>query len=86
MPKRADVAGEMQDLSLGECLTLLAGGHEGRIAIVADGQPAICPVNYVADGASIIFRTNWPMLGRASLASLAFQIAGADVDGRIVGR
>lgn len=60
----------------------MAAGREGRIALVAAGQPVICPVNYVVSRRSVIFRTNWPMLGCANLASLAFQTDGADVGGR----
>jgi uncharacterized protein len=63
-------------------LTLVAAGHEGRVALVADGQPVICPVNCVVGRNSILFRTNWPMLGSASLASLAFQIDGVEAGGQ----
>ena len=80
-PTYGDVSCQLQALSEEECLRFLAAGGEGRIALVADGQPVICPVNYVVDGDCIIFRTNWPMLGRASLALLALQIDGADVGG-----
>ena len=75
-------AGELQTMSEEECLALLDEGGEGRIAVVVNGQPVICPVNYVVGRASIIFRTNWAMLGNASPTSLAFQIDGTDVVGR----
>lgn len=71
-------AGELAVLGQAECLALLGGNQVGRVAIVVDGQPAICPVNYVVDGDSIVFRTNWPVLAHASLAPLAFQIDGVD--------
>lgn len=82
MPERGSVAPAVENLSKEECLTLVAAGREGRIALVAAGQPVICPVNYVVSRRSVIFRTNWPMLGCANLASLAFQTDGADVGGR----
>ena len=82
MPERGSVAALLENLSEEECLTLVAAGHEGRIALVADGKPVICPVNYVVIRQSIVFRTNWPMLGCANLASLAFQTDGANVGGR----
>jgi uncharacterized protein len=82
VPERGSIKAALAILSENECLTLAAAGQEGRIALVADGRPVICPVNYVVSRRSIIFRTNWPMLGCASLASLAFQTDGADVGGR----
>lgn len=81
VPKRGNV-GELEALSEEECLTFVAAGHEARVALVADGEPVICPVNYVVGRGTILFRTNWPMLGCASLASLAFQIDGAEVGGQ----
>jgi hypothetical protein len=75
------LAGHLEALSEADCLALVAASSEARIAVVADGQPVICPVNYVVGRDSIVFRTNWPMLGNACLTSLAFQIDGADMGG-----
>jgi nitroimidazol reductase NimA-like FMN-containing flavoprotein (pyridoxamine 5'-phosphate oxidase superfamily) len=44
-------------LSEDECWNLLARRELGRLAIVADGRPDIFPVNYVVDGARVLFRT-----------------------------
>ena len=49
--------GHLEVLSEEECQKLLAGRTVGRIAFTVDGQPEIFPVNYVADGSTIVFRT-----------------------------
>lgn len=74
-----DGAGELEVLGEAECLALLAANHVGRVAIIVDGQPVLHPVNYVVDGDSVVFRTNWPILAHALLAPLAFQIDRLDV-------
>lgn len=65
---------DLEALNEAECLDLLAATEVGRIAIVDEGRPVICPVNYVVDGKSIVVRTNWTMLISASLAVVAFEI------------
>jgi nitroimidazol reductase NimA-like FMN-containing flavoprotein (pyridoxamine 5'-phosphate oxidase superfamily) len=72
-------ARELEVLAEAECRALLAANQVGRVAVVVDGQPAICPVYYVVDGDSIVVRTNWPLLTRACPALVAFQIDGVDV-------
>ncbi len=69
--------GALEVLTEAECLALLAGNQVAHVAVGGDGPPAICPVNYVVDGNSIVIRTNWPALAHASLALLTFQIDGA---------
>lgn len=39
------------------CWALLARGELGRLALSVDGMPEIFPVNYVADGPRLLFRT-----------------------------
>lgn len=40
-----------------ECWNLLGRGEVGRLAVIDDGVPNIFPVNYIADGGRILFRT-----------------------------
>lgn len=44
-------------LSEEECWNLLARGELGRLAVAMKGEPDIFPVNYVTDGARVLFRT-----------------------------
>lgn len=39
------------------CVRLLQAQHLGRIAVAIAGHPKIFPVNYVADGETIVFRS-----------------------------
>ena len=48
---------EMVEIPVDQCLAMLAMQEIGRIAVVRDGFPMIFPVNYVAQGADILFRT-----------------------------
>lgn len=73
-----DYARKLEVLGEAECRTFLAASQVGRVAVVVDGQPTICPVNYVVDGNSIVVRTNWPILTRACPSLVALQIDGAD--------
>jgi nitroimidazol reductase NimA-like FMN-containing flavoprotein (pyridoxamine 5'-phosphate oxidase superfamily) len=72
----------LEMLSEAECLAYLRATRVGRVAVVINGQPAICPVNYVMDGEVIVLRTNWSMLTTTCLASVALQIDGVDAGGR----
>jgi uncharacterized protein len=61
------------------CEAFLANGSVGRLAVVVDGAPHIVPVNYVADGATIVFRTApGTVLTEASLRKVAFEVDGID--------
>lgn len=44
-------------LGLDECLRRLRSTPVGRIALVADGDPVILPVNHGVDGSDVVFRT-----------------------------
>jgi nitroimidazol reductase NimA-like FMN-containing flavoprotein (pyridoxamine 5'-phosphate oxidase superfamily) len=41
-----------------QCLSLLSRQRIGRVSVTKDALPVIVPVNYVVDGASVVFRTN----------------------------
>lgn len=49
--------GPVTELSDRESWVLLDGSTFGRLGVSLDNQPEIFPVDYVADGASVLFRT-----------------------------
>ena len=77
------MTGSLEALSDEDCRALLASGRIGRVAVTADALPVIAPVNYVADGNSIVFRTKRDgMLSRAcDGAVIAFEIDDLAADG-----
>jgi nitroimidazol reductase NimA-like FMN-containing flavoprotein (pyridoxamine 5'-phosphate oxidase superfamily) len=73
----------LETLSQPECAALLAGGSVGRLAIVVDDHPHIVPVNYAAEGTTIVFRTAADtILTEASLRRVAFEVDAIDEDRR----
>jgi uncharacterized protein len=73
----------LEPLSREMCETLLASGSIGRLAVVIDDQPHIVPVNYVADGATIVFRTApGTVLTESALQRVAFEVDGIDEERR----
>ena len=71
--------GFLGELSLAECLELLAGHEVGRVAVVVDGQPMIFPVNYALDGQFIVFRNDpGTKLTHASFGRVAFEVDEID--------
>lgn len=70
---------EIHELTKQECLELLARNEIGRLAVVADGQPRIFPVNYVLDGEIVVFRTDpGTKLDHAGLDRVAFEVDEID--------
>jgi nitroimidazol reductase NimA-like FMN-containing flavoprotein (pyridoxamine 5'-phosphate oxidase superfamily) len=56
--ERRDEGQNLEVLDRVTCIELLSRhGFVGRLAIVADGRPAIFPVNYIVDDGSIVFCT-----------------------------
>jgi len=54
----ATAATNLQKLSTQESMTLLRDkSYVGRVAFVVDGEPFILPVNYLAEGDSVVFST-----------------------------
>ncbi|MHC5796406.1 pyridoxamine 5'-phosphate oxidase family protein [Lacisediminihabitans sp. FW035] len=49
--------GAVHVLSEAECWQLLDGSSFGRLAVSVGNQPEIFPVNYYADGRTVLFRT-----------------------------
>ena len=48
---------ELDTLAADECLRLLATHWLGRVGLSVGALPAILPVTYLVDGASVVFRT-----------------------------
>ena len=69
------------ELDARECRGLLEGRQVGRVAVCTPTGPQILPVNYVVDGASIVFRTApYGVLGRHAWHDrIAFEIDDTDV-------
>jgi nitroimidazol reductase NimA-like FMN-containing flavoprotein (pyridoxamine 5'-phosphate oxidase superfamily) len=67
--------GALEELTVGECLALLADREVGRLAVVVEGQPVIFPVNYVLDGETVVFRNDpGSKLAHAGLDRVAFEV------------
>jgi nitroimidazol reductase NimA-like FMN-containing flavoprotein (pyridoxamine 5'-phosphate oxidase superfamily) len=64
---------ELRILSRDESLELLAGGWIGRVIMSANALPTAMPVNYVLDGAFIVFRSGPGM--KLSVAEAATVVA-----------
>lgn len=75
--------GVLRQLTYDECLQRLAAGGVGRVAITRHALPAIVPVNFVASGAAIFFRTEpGGMLAHGCDGTVvAFEIDGVEPDG-----
>jgi uncharacterized protein len=70
----------MEGVEPAVCLSLLAGEEIGRLAVVVDGEPEICPLNYlVDDDGTIIFRTESGTTVSACVGSAAvFEVDSLD--------
>jgi nitroimidazol reductase NimA-like FMN-containing flavoprotein (pyridoxamine 5'-phosphate oxidase superfamily) len=68
-----------EELSVGECLQLLAAHNFGRIAVVVDSHPIVFPLNYALEGDSVVFRTApGTKLSGAAMGHVAFEIDAVD--------
>jgi nitroimidazol reductase NimA-like FMN-containing flavoprotein (pyridoxamine 5'-phosphate oxidase superfamily) len=52
------MAGYVQVLTDEQCMTRLSQQRIGRVSVTKDALPVIVPVNFVTDGASVVFRTH----------------------------
>jgi hypothetical protein len=75
--------GPVTELSDAESWLLLDGSTFGRLGVSLDDQPEIFPVNYAADGTSILFRTAEGTKLHELLAngSVVFEADAQDADG-----
>jgi uncharacterized protein len=73
------------ELDVRECRELLAGGEVGRVALCTASGPQILPVNYVVDGASVVFRTApYGVLGQHTWRGpVAFEVDEVDRESRV---
>ena len=73
---------EPVELGPSECRDLLSQGVVGRVALCTARGPQIIPVNYVVDGASVVFRTSpYGVLGQAATdARIAFEVDEIDAE------
>ena len=72
---------ELQMLTRAECLELLLAHDFGRVALVADGQPLVFPVNYGMEHEVVVFRTGpGTKLRWAPMRKVAFEIDEIDHD------
>ncbi len=85
MPEHAmPEGGELEPLSLDECLILLRAATLGRIAIVVDGAPTLLPVNFrlVEDAGRrwIVVRTRTGNVIDRGSVMVAFEVDEIDAD------
>jgi len=57
MPEHPTDHAGLEVLPFEVCLQLLASVPVGRVGFVADGEVVVLPVNHLADGQDVIFRT-----------------------------
>lgn len=70
-------------LAADACWALLRTVAVGRLAVVAEGNPEIFPINFVVDHGSVVFRTAEGTKAAAALsgARVAFESDGTDTAG-----
>jgi uncharacterized protein len=67
-----------------ECLERLGREVVGRLGVVDAGTPMILPVNYVLDGADIVFRSgDGTKVSAGPRARACFEIDGIDREARV---
>ena len=73
----------LEVLTPAQCWELLGSAQIGRVAVLVDGRPEIYPVNFVADGESVVFRTDHgsKLHGLAVHPETSFEVDGFDQDG-----
>jgi nitroimidazol reductase NimA-like FMN-containing flavoprotein (pyridoxamine 5'-phosphate oxidase superfamily) len=80
MPADATSSSISRTLVAEECTSLLRSGGVGRVAVVVSGRPHIVPVNYVADGDVVVFRTEaGTILNDVSRRAVAFETDAIDL-------
>lgn len=70
----------LHEMSVDECVELVAAGTVGRAAICTPTGPHVVPVNYAVHGTSIVFRTTpYSVLGTYAWAGdIAFEVDDFD--------
>jgi uncharacterized protein len=77
-------APDVEELRHDECWRLMRTADIGRMAVVIGDHPEIFPVNFVVDGATVVFRTaaGTKLTAVLSAAAVAFETDGMDEKGR----
>jgi 1-acyl-sn-glycerol-3-phosphate acyltransferase len=70
----------MQVLGVKECERLLRRGGIGRVGVVADGTPAIRPVNFAFNGGHVVIRTGDSVLAEAAGRGATAQLEVDEID------
>ena len=69
----------IESLDRDACLRLLAGDEVGRLGVVSGGAPLIFVVNYVLDGADVVFRSDsGTKVDHGMRAPACFEVDGFD--------
>jgi len=68
--------GRLTEMPAGECHDLMGSTSVGRVAFVDEDGPVVLPVNYVLDGATVLFSTSPAnTIGRhLDSAAVAFEV------------
>ena len=79
-PSSTESSPGVQNLENHECWALLRTVSVGRLAVLADGQPDIFPINYTVDGGTLVFRTGegTKLAGATGGANVALEADGVD--------
>ncbi|GGT37199.1 hypothetical protein GCM10010271_46510 [Streptomyces kurssanovii] len=76
---RAALHPELVELGIQECWELLGGNGVGRVAVTTESGPAILPVNYLAVGGEVAFRTSPDAVpAKAAGHEVAFEVDRID--------
>ncbi len=72
-----------QELSKGECFSLLARQYLGRVSFIDKYGPTVLPVNFLLDRHTVVFRTDEGAKLDAALrhGRVAFEVDDVDVSG-----
>jgi nitroimidazol reductase NimA-like FMN-containing flavoprotein (pyridoxamine 5'-phosphate oxidase superfamily) len=76
------MAGYVEVLTDEQCMSRLSLQRIGRVSVTKDALPVIVPVNFVTDGASVVFRTpSHGLLARACDSNvIAFEVDDFSVE------
>ena len=74
----------VEHLPPGECWRLLASSPVGRVGVLVDSAPEIYPVNHVAVGETIVFRTDpgAKLRGLVRSPAVCFEVDAVDLVAR----
>ena len=76
----------VENLSAKQCWELLRHTEVGRLAVIVDDHPEICPINYAVDQGTVVFRSGQgtKVTGALGDAPVAFEADGYDTETGLV--